>query len=1232
PELDAGLDGRLGDGGPAASSERSRSREPGADLTRRLTRIARAAEQMVQEMDFRFLFDDRRKLFSIGYQLSDGRLDSGYYDLLASEARLASFIAIALGQVPATHWFQLGRSLTPVGTGSALVSWSGSMFEYLMPKLVMREPSGSLLDQTAHFVVARQIQHGREHGIPWGVSESAYSARDIDLTYQYSTFGLPGLGLKRGLSEDVVVAPYATALAAMVDPASAVRNFERLSRLGAEGRYGFFEALDYTAERLPEGKTFLLVSASMAHHQGMTLVALANVLEAGVMRSRFHSHPAVRATELLLQERTPRGVSVARPRAEELRTRHAVQDSVPSVLRRFESPHDLTPRTHVLSNGRYSVMITAAGSGYSRWRDLAVTRWREDATRDCWGSYIYLRDTESGAVWSAAYQPAGVEADRYDVAYAEDHVEIHRRDGSIATSQNVVVSAEDDAEVRQVSISNHGLRPREIEVTSYAEIVLAKPAADAAHPAFSKLFVKTEHVPGADVLLATRRPREENEETVWAAHIMSAEGERPGTIQYETDRARFLSRGRSIRHPASVIDGGPLSNTAGPVLDPIFSLRRRISIPPGGTARVAFTTLVARSREAALAAVDKYREPAAFERTANLAWTQAQVQLRHLGISPDEAHLFQRLGTRILYSDATLRASPEILQRNTQGPSGLWRFGISGELPIVLVRIDHPEDTDIVRQLLRAHRYWRMKGLAVDLVILNERGPSYSQELQDSIETLIRMSQVAAPADVHEGEGGIFLLKGDNLSDSDRDLLRAAARAVLLSRHGSLAEQAERLLRAQPTPAVPAKADPPRQPEMEVPPPRPKLDFFNGLGGFAEGGREYVTVLGQGQWTPAPWINVIANPRFGFLVSDSGSGYTWSGNSRENKLTPWSNDPVCDPPGEALFVRDEETGEIWGPTALPVREEWPYVARHGQGYSRFEHESHGIALDLLQFVPLEDPVKISRLKIENRSSRPRRLSVTAYVEWTLGVSREASAPYIVSELDSETRALFARNPWNEEFRGVVAFADLTGRQTAWTADRTEFLGRNGDLDRPAALARGRELSGKVGAGIDPCAALQQPITLAAGAGVEVVFLLGQAASRDEARALLARYRAADLESHLGEVRRQWDDVLGALQVRTPDRSMEIMLNRWLLYQTLACRVWARSAFYQSGGAFGFRDQLQDVMALTVALRGEVREHLLRSAARQFPEGDVQHWWHPPSGKGIRTRFSDDLLWLPFAVT
>ena len=1201
-------------------------------LARRLASIARVAEELVQAMDFRFLFDEERKLFSIGYRLADGRLDSGYYDMLASEARLASFLAIAYGEVPTSHWFRLDRSLTPVGKGSALISWSGSMFEYLMPELVMRVPSGSLLDQTAHLVVARQIRHGRERRIPWGISESGYSARDIGLTYQYSNFGLPALGLKRGLSEDTVIAPYATALAAMVDPAAAARNFERLARAGAGGRFGFYEALDYTDERLPEGTTVVLVRAYMAHHQGMTIVALANVLEAGVMRSRFHAHPAVKATELLLQERTPRGVAVARPRAEEVRSQLPVRDFVPPVLRRFQSPHDLTPRTHLLSNGRYTVMITASGSGFSRWGDLAVTRWREDVTRDPWGSYVFLRDAASGEVWSAAYQPTGLEPQRYDVAYSEDRVEIHRKDGTIATSLAVVVSPEDDAEVRQVSLANLGARPREIEVTSYQEIVLAPPGADDAHPAFSKLFISTEHVVGTDVLLATRRPREEETERVWAAHVASVEGESVGAVQWETDRARFLGRGHSIRSPISIHDGRPLSNSAGSVLDPIFSLHRRVRIPPGGTARVAFTTLIAPTREAALAAVDKYREPAAFERTANLAWTQAQVQLRHLSIGSDEAHLFQRLATRILYADPTLRASPEVLQRNAQGPSGLWALGISGDHPIVLVRIDHAEDREIVRQLLRAHHYWRMKGLAVDLVVLNEQETSYIQELQANLETLVRMSQTSWGRDTHEGEGNVFLLKGDSLSPEARDLLRAAARVVLLSRHGPLVEQVVRLLRAEPAPEIPSRALPPEQPEREVPPPRPQLEFFNGLGGFAEQGREYVTILGEAQWTPAPWINVVANPGFGFQVSEAGSGYTWAGNSRENKLTPWSNDPVSDTPGEALYVRDEETGEIWGPTALPVREEWPYVARHGQGYSRFEHDSHGIALDLLQFVPLEDPIKISLLKIENHSGRTRRLSVTAYTEWALGASREREAPFVISEVDGSTRALFVRNPWNEAFGRCVAFTDLAGKQTAWTADRTEFLGRNGSLDRPAALAVGKELSGRTGAGLDPCAALQQELSLPAGGSASVLFLLGQAESREAARALIARYRKEDIPSCLARVTRKWDDILGAIEVRTPDRSMDLMLNRWLLYQSLACRIWARSAFYQSGGAYGFRDQLQDVMALTVPLREETRAQILRSGARQFREGDVQHWWHPPHGKGIRTRFSDDLLWLPYAVT
>jgi cyclic beta-1,2-glucan synthetase len=1204
-------------------------------LVRRLSAIARVTKELFDAMEFGFLFDPTRKIFSIGYRATDGSLDSSAYDLLASEARLASFIAIAKGDVPASHWFHLGRPMTPVALGSALVSWSGSMFEYLMPALVMRSPSGSLLEQTYRLVVRRHMSYGAERGVPWGISESAYNVRDLDLTYQYSNFGVPGLGLERGLGEDLVVAPYASALAAMIDPVAAAANLSRLVEEGARGSYGLYEALDYTRSRVPEGKPVAIVRAYMAHHQGMALIALTNVLRDGVMRARFHGEPIIQATELLLQERAPRGIAVARPRVEEVHAPAHVRDFVPPAFRQFPSPHDPTPRTHLLSNGRYTVMLTTAGSGYSQCAGLGITRWREDVTRDHAGTYLFLRDVQSGAVWSAGYQPAGIEPDGYRVTFSEDRAEFLRRDGAITTTLEVLVSPEDDTELRRVTVSNLGMPAREIELTSYAELALAPPAADAAHPVFSRLFVQTEYVSDLGALLATRRVRSAAELPVWAAHIVVVEGQAGGGAQYETDRGRFLGRGRGIRTPMSVIDGRPLSNTAGSVLDPIFSLRRRIRLASGERVRLIFSTLVASSRAAAVALVDKYRDPATFERTITLAWTQAQVQCHHLGIAADEVHLFQDLAGRILYSNPTLRAAADVLRRNTAGPSALWTHGISGDLPIVLVRIDEPEDRGIVRQLLRAHEYWRMKGLAVDLVILNEKAPSYAQELQTFLETLVRTSQSALRHERQETQGGVFILRKDLVSAQGRDALYAAARAVLLSRHGTLAEQ---LARAQlaPGPAASSSPRPPRgrgESSVDVPPPRPEFEFFNGLGGFVDDGREYVTVLGEGQWTPAPWINVIANPAFGFQVSESGAGYTWSLNSRENQLTPWSNDPVGDAPGETIYVRDEETGALWGPTALPIREEAsPYVTRHGQGYSRFEHTSHGIALDLLQFVPLDDPIKISRLTIENRSGKSRHLSVTAYIEWVLGVSRSVTAPFIVTEVDPETGALLARNAWSADFGDRVAFADLGGRQTAWTGDRKEMLGRNGTLDHPALLERGTRPSGRVGAGLDPCAVLQTVVEVPPGGREEVVVFLGQAATLAEARSLLIRYRTADLDRTVDAVRTRWEDIVGAIQVKTPDRSLDIMLNRWLLYQTLACRVWARSAFYQAGGAYGFRDQLQDVMALTVAKRDVTREHLLRAAGRQFLEGDVQHWWQVPSGRGVRTRISDDLVWLPYAVT
>jgi cyclic beta-1,2-glucan synthetase len=1142
---------------------------------------------------------------------------------------LACFFAIAKGDLPARDWFRLGRAFTPMGGGAVLVSWSGSMFEYLMPSLVMRAPDGSLLEDTSEFVVRCQIGFGGSHDIPWGVSESAYNVRDVEYTYQYSNFGIPGLGLKRGLDADLVIAPYATALAAMVDPAAAVRNMARLARAGGGGRYGFYEALDYTPGRVPAGKAVAVVRAFMAHHQGMTVIAIADTLLNGLMRARFHAEPLIKAAELLLQERAPRHVAMARPLPIDAKP-SAAKVMGPPGGRRYSGADEPEPVTHLLSNGRYAVMLTSAGAGSSRWGDLAVTRWREDPTLDDWGAWILLRDAESGKVWSAGLQPTGVAPDAYEVAFGEDRAEFARRDGTLTTMMEVLVSAEEDAEVRRISVTNAGTAARTIDITSYTELALIRAADDLAHPAFAKMFVQTERLADGSAILATRRRRTPAEPEIWAGHLVVAE-DAIGDIAAETDRARFLGRGRTVRD-AAAMDGAALSNTVGTVLDAVFSLRCRVTVAPGAVVHVSFWTMVADTRDALLDAMDKHRDEAAFDRASTLAWTQAQVQLRHLAIRPHEADLFQRLAAHLVFAGPALRPGSETIQRGNGEQSGLWGQSISGDLPILLLRIRDSEDLDVARQVLLAHEYFGLKQFAVDLVIINDHAASYAQDLQIALEAMVRMQPCIPQVPGAAAKGAVFLLRADLIPAATAALLASVARAVLSAERGSLSEQ----LRVRSGPL--SRPAPQRQPPNGAGgpgtaiPPVPPLEFFNGYGGFAEDGREYVVVLRPGQATPAPWINVVANPGFGFLVAAEGGGYTWSRNSRENQLTPWSNDPVANRSGEAFYVRDAESQDVWCPTAFPRRDAGAtYVVTHGRGFSKFERIAYGIASSLLQYVPVDDPVKLSRLQLHNISGRARMLTVSAYVEWVLGASRTATAAFVTTEMDGETGAMFARNPWGASTAARVAFADLGGKQTGWTGDRREFIGRHATLADPNGVVGAQSLSGRVGAGLDPCGALQATIQLEPGGKAEVVFLLGEAGSENEARAFVIKYRSADLDAVLAGVRGLWDGVLGAVAVRTPDRTMDIMLNGWLLYQALACRIWARAGFYQASGAYGFRDQLQDGMALTASRPDLVREHLLRAAGRQFVEGDVQHWWLPVTGMGVRTRISDDCAWLATAV-
>ena len=1196
----------------------------------RIATIERLALQCgaLARMEYDFLFDEKRYLLAVGYNVGEHRRDASYYDLLASEARFSTFVAIAQGQLPQESWFALGRLLTIAGGEPILLSWSGSMFEYLMPLLVMPTYEDTLLDQTYKAAVARQIEYGKKRAVPWGISESGYNAIDVHLNYQYRAFGVPGLGLKRGLAEDLVIAPYASAMALMVAPEEACLNLERLAAEGFETRYGFYEAIDYTPSRLPRGQSSAVVRSFMAHHQGMSLLSLAHLLLDRPMQKRFASDPLFQATMLLLQERIPKATAFY-TQTSELSEHQAASGAPETPIRVYSSPDTPNPAVQLLSNGRYHVMITNAGGGYSRWKDLAVTRWREDPTCDNWGTFCYLRDVTSREFWSTAYQPTLKPSKHFEAIFSEGRAEFRGRDRDYDTHTEITVSPEDDIELRRVRITNRAQTRREIDVTSYAEVVLAPPAADALHPAFSNLFVQTEIIRRQRAILCTRRARSPGEPTPWMFHLMAVHGAHIGEISYETDRMQFIGRGNTAADPQAMSGSATLSDSEGSVLDPIVAIRYRITLDPEETARVNIVSGIGETRDAALSLVEKYQDRRLADRVFDLAWTHGQVLLRQLNASEADAQLYGRLAGSIIYANASLRADPSVLIKNHRGQSGLWGYAISGDLPIVLLQIQDLANIDLVRQLVQAHAYWRLKGLAVDLVIWNEDHAGYRQLLHDQIMGLIAASTEASLTD---RPGGIFVRPADQISEEDRILIQTVARAIITDSRGTLADQINRrsLVEAALPLLRPSRTHRP-EPLAVAASPRHDLTFFNGMGGFTSDGREYVITTAHGQVTPAPWVNVLANPHFGTVISESGIAYTWSENAHEFRLTPWDNDPVSDSGGEAFYLRDEERGHFWSPTPLPSRGAAPYVTRHGFGYSVFEHTERGIRSELWVYVALDTPIKFMVLKVRNESGRSRRLSATGYAEWVLGDLRPKSSMHVITETDPNSGALFARNPYNTEFRNRVAFFDVDDKGRTVTGNRTEFLGRNGTLRRPAAMMRTR-LSDKVGAALDPCAAIQVGFDLPAGQEREIIFRLGVGRDADDARNLVNRFRGSTAAREaLDVVWQHWTHTLGAVHVETPDPSLNVLANGWLLYQTLACRLWARSATYQSGGAFGFRDQLQDVMALIHARPHLVREHLLLCAARQFPEGDVQHWWHPPTGRGVRTHCSDDYLWLPFTT-
>lgn len=1193
------------------------------ELEQRLSEHAR--------MDFTFLYSKVTNQLSIGYNSDGNSLDKSQYDLLPSEIRLTSFVAIATNQLPLKSWYALGRLFTTIDNDTALMSWSGSMFEYLMPNLVMPAWSGSLLEKMSQSAVMRQIHWGKERGVPWGVSESGYHAFDVQQNYQYQAFGVPGLGLRRGLADDMVIAPYATLLALMVSPQKACENLAALEKNGARGEYGFYEALDYTASRLATGQLYAVVQSWMAHHQGMAFQALAHVLLDAPMADRFMSSPAFRSASLLLQERVPDSVDLYSPRRH-FESHEGRVKPVRYEPRCFTAAEGPAPEVQLLSNGHYHLMITPAGGGYSRWNDIALTRWRSDSTSDCWGTFCYISDPQTGEIWSNTGQPM-------DEAYAGDEAiftdagaEFKRTLGTLGVRTQVVVSPEDNIELRRITLQHRGRQPRTLELTTYAEVVLAPADSDLAHPAFSNLFIQTELIPAQDAILCHRRPRSQNEKSPVLFHMMVVHGGSRKSASFETDRAKFLGRGRDAANALAAEENGPLSNTSGPVLDPILAIRQSIILQPGQQVTVDIIYGISENRQQSLALLEKYRDRRIADRVFELAWSHSRVVLRQINANEDDAALFNRLASAVLFPCPELRADGQILCRNRRGQSGLWGWTISGDLPIVLLNVTSEESILSITTLIQAHRYWRLKGLAVDLVILNDGPGGYQQVLQNQIMDLI---YAGSEASLLDKSGGIFVRNAGHLSAEDKLLLMSVAHLYLDDRAGELNEQLDRrihIVKTAPRAFIPHVAPGVNQ-HTPWSPDTSQLLHFNGFGGFSQDGREYQIVLRENSPTPAPWSNVLANRDFGSVLSEAGQAYSWYENAHEYRLTPWENDPVSDRSGEAFYLRDEETGACWSPTPLPIRGQGDYLTRHGFGYSVFAHREKGIDSELTVLVAGQAPVKLAILTLSNNSGRTRKLSVTGYVEWTLGESRTRSALHIVTQPTgiAGVCGIMANNFYGGNGAERTAFFVVTGPHCSLTGDRREFIGRNGSLKNPAAMHM-RRLSDKTGAGLDPCGAVQSAATLIDGDQKTFVFVLGIGEDQTQARATLTRYLHEDTaREELNNVHRYWHNVLDKIVVHTPDSGVNLLVNGWLLYQTIACRLMARSGYYQSGGAFGFRDQLQDTLALSHAAPERLREQIVLCASRQFIEGDVQHWWHPPHGNGVRTRCSDDYLWLPLAV-
>jgi len=1201
-------------------------------LLKKFTKIEDELNKIIENTDFKFLYNEERKLFHIGYDVDNESLSSNYYDLLASEARTTSFIAVAKGIVPTSHWFALNRSLTLMYERKGLASWSGTMFEYFMPRILMKNYRNSMLDETYRSVMEAQIKYGAKRKVPFGISESAYFKFDVDLNYQYKAFGVPKVGIKRGLEEELVVSPYSTIMGLMENIPKSMANIKDLLKLNCYGQYGFYEAIDYTDKRI-KNKELEIVKCYMIHHLGMSLLALDNVMNNNIIQRRFHRIPMIRAVEILLQEKISKNVVYNR-REDNSQEVKEVQRQY-SIRRTFKFGESKYPETILLGNKNYNILLNTAGGGYSKFKNVMVYRWKEDLIRSSWGKFFYIKDLNSNEYTSSTYEPCREQGDKYEVNFYLYKAEFTKYWRELEINTIVQVIPEDNCEIRTIDIKNNSSEEKIIEVISYSEVVLQGYSGDIAHPAFGNLFITTEYIDELKGILAKRRPRSEKDKDIYT--LESTLGEDEFNVEYDTARLSFVGRNHSKENPVALEENKPLRNNVGNVLDPIIAIKRRVRISQGESKTIKYITITGNSKDDVINKSRSYQDVVTLDENVLKSALNLEENLINKGIKPTQAVIYERFASNILFNNFSYTNRINNLINLSGGQRNLWAYGISGDLPIILLTITKEKESDILRQLINCHGYLEEKGLKFDIVVINKEGISYEKPLDNALKRIILNSSLNGRENI---SGGIFIISNENIPKEDINLLYSIAAITVEGSEGALWKQVERTMENEAYPHNSRKYiwkmgelketnlnySDSNTPKAEV----SELSFFNGYGGFNNKG-EYTIILKDGKSTPAPWINVIANNnRFGFNISESGSSYTWYKNSREFKITPWNNDFIEDTPNEVLYL--EEGEKLWSITHEPIRDKGEYVITHGFGYSKFTHCTNGIWGEITVFPSKERSAKLIKVNLKNLDDKNRNIGITYVARLCLGDLRENNYKKVYTVIDEENKFIYGINPYSSDFHSSYAYLKISGgRDESFSGDERDYIVSKEYME---SLSEHKtiSLSGRCGSGLEPVLSEKVYLNLGSNEEKSLVIILGAEDSIKEIQNSLEEFSDIDrVEKELEKVKEYWKDTLNKIKIKTEDKALDFMINGWLPYETISCRLFSRTAFYQCGGAYGFRDQLQDSIPMIYIQPEITKNQILYSATRQFEEGDVQHWWHPVVNSGIRTRFSDDLLWLPYVT-